>query len=255
MAVVTGATSGIGLELARLLAQDGVNLVLVARRARELTQIAAELGGEYKIRAVSYVKDLSEPGAAQELILQIRDNEDPIDILINNAGFGDLGLFAESDFLRQTAMINLNVTSLVELSHLVLPSMLERGFGRILNVASLAGFVPGPLMSVYYASKAFVLHFSEALAIELDGSGVAVTTLCPGPVPTGFQEAAHVGDSTRMMKEASLDARTVARIGYEGMARGKTIVIPGWRERLIPFSLRLTPRRMAARIARKLHEP
>lgn len=251
-ALVTGASGGIGLELAHLCARDGANLVLVARRATELTRIAADLTDRHKIRVDSFIKDLSEPDAALELVDQLNKEGTAIDILINNAGFGDYGPFADSDLERQRAMIHLNITSLVELTHLLLPRMIQERWGRVLNVASLAAFQPGPLMSVYYATKAFVLHFSEAIANELEGTGVSVTALCPGPVHTGFAKAANATDSALFKKLGAVDVKKVARTGYEAMLRGKSIAIPGFKNRVLAGTVGFMPRGAVVKISRSL---
>jgi short-subunit dehydrogenase len=182
-ALVTGASGGIGLEVARVLAGKGYDLALVARSGDRLEALAAELGG-----ASVVVADLSSPSAPAEVAGAIPD----VDVLVNNAGVGAYGLFADADLGATMAMVALNVGALTELTHRYLPGMLARGSGRILNVASTAAFFPGPLMSVYYATKSYVLSFSEGLAEEVRGTGVTVTALCPGPTATGFQAAADM---------------------------------------------------------------
>jgi short-subunit dehydrogenase len=253
--LVTGASGGIGLELARVCARDGANLVLVARRAGELQKIAANLQDTHNVKVLCIVKDLSTPGAAQHIVDRLQDHKTTIDILINNAGSGDFGPFVDCNLERQHHIIQLNVTATVELTRLLLPGMIERGFGRILNVSSAAGFQPGPLMSVYYASKAFILHFSEALRSELSGTGVTVTTLCPGPVDTGFQKAARMETSGLFKKLAVQDPLTVAAKGYKGMLKGRAIVMTNLSMRLLVFSERLAPRSLVTRISHYLQKP
>jgi len=257
-ALITGASGGIGLELARLCARDGANVILVARRASELARLSADLHDEHGIMAVSYVKDLSKPNAAAELAEQIHrpDNElNQVEILINNAGVGDYGPFVDSSVGRQSAMCQLNMTALVELTHLFLPGMIERGWGRVMNVASTAAFQPGPLMSVYYASKAFILHFSEAIANELEGSGVFVTALCPGPTATGFMTEANMDGSGLTKKLPLMDPVEVARLGYKGMLKGKPVVVTGLRNRLVASTVGFLPRGAVTRVSRYIQDP
>src|SRR2546423_6004428 len=189
-ALITGASSGIGLDLARLVAADGNNVVLVARSGDKLAELAAELESKHHIRAFVAPIDLADPGAPEELYHVLEEQGIAIDILINNAGFGTHGPFAEADLAAQMQMLQVNVAALTQLTWLFLQPMIRRKQGRIMNVASTAAFQPGPFMAVYYASKAYLLSFSEALANELHGTGVTVTTLCPGPTITGFQHRA-----------------------------------------------------------------
>lgn len=249
-ALITGASSGIGAELARLCAADGYSLVLVARSADRLGELAASLAKAHGIEARVLAVDLADPMAPQSIFEQTR--RDTVEILINNAGFGLRGPFAETDWSVERRMIQVNVTALAHLTKLFLPEMLGRRSGRILNIASTAAFVPGPFMAVYYASKAFVLSFSESVANEVDGSGVTVTVLCPGPTRTRFGEAAGVGDS-KLFKGAQMEAAEVARIGYQAMMAGKVEVIAGARNRWMMLSTRLAPRSMLARITRRLN--
>jgi uncharacterized protein len=253
-ALVTGASGGIGLELARLLAQDGYRVVMLARSGARLEEIGKDL--ELRMGAVTSVieADLSDPGAPPQVFRRLEAEAIELDVLINNAGHGSYGPFAETDVMQELAMIQVNVTALTHLTKLLLPGMLRRKRGAILNVASTAAFQPGPLMAVYYATKAYVLSLSEALANELEGSGVTVTALCPGPTRTGFQAAAKMERSRLVSGRRIMDAATVARIGYEGMRRGKTIVIPGLRNRLLAQSVRITPRKTVTRIVRRLQE-
>jgi short-subunit dehydrogenase len=253
-ALVTGASSGIGLELASLAARDRYDLLLVARRRERLESIGRGLAEEYGIRAIILAKDLAEASAPEALAREVAERGLSVDVLVNNAGFGTWGFFAETALERQLEMIRVNVAAVTALARLFLPGMIARRSGRILNVASTAAFQPGPLMAVYYATKAYVLSFSEALASETAGTGVTVTALCPGPVATGFQEAAGVG-SIPLFKPALLTRTSdVARAGWDGMHRGKRIVIPGLTNRILVQSERIAPRRLVTAIARRLQE-
>lgn len=238
--------------MARVFARHGHELVLVARNQQKLAQVSDRLEKESQVKPRVMVQDLSEPDAPARLYKELADDRVEIDILVNNAGFGLRGAFASTDFNREAEMIRLNVTALTHLTKLFLPGMLARGRGRILNVASTAAFVPGPLMAVYYATKAFVLSFSEALAIELEGSGVSVTTLCPGPTRTEFEVRAGMSN-TRIFRGAVMDAPTVARVAYEGLIKGRRVVIPGLKNQLLIQSTRMAPRSVTARIAKALN--
>lgn len=251
-ALITGASGGIGRELAELFAQDRWDLVLVARSADKLADVARNLEERRAVRCLHVPADLTDPGAPAAILRAVAERGLAVDALVNNAGFGLRGAFVETDFEREREMIQLNVVALTHLTKLVLPGMLARGSGRILNVASLAGFTPGPGMAVYYATKAYVLSFSEALADELRGTGVTVTALCPGPTRTGFQAGARM-EGVRLLKSPLvMDAATVARAGHDGLRCGKTIVIPGLANKLLAQSIRFTPRALVTRIVRKL---
>ncbi len=254
-ALITGASGGLGEEFAMLCAADGMNVVLIARNEEKLLSLAAALEETYGIRATVLPKDLSHPAAAQEIADALKKASITVDVLINNAGFGGYGLFQETDLMHEVQMIDVNVTTLTELTKLLLPGMLKHGRGRILNVASTAAFQPGPLMAVYYATKAYVLSFSHAIANELSGTGVTVTCLCPGPTRTGFEKGAHMGNS-RLFRDAMrvMDAKTVAAKGYRGMIAGKRVVIPGFQNKLGSLLVRLIPSRVAASIARMAQE-
>jgi len=252
-ALVTGASFGIGMELARIFARENYNLVLVARTADRLRQLASELEKSHGTRSLILASDLTEAGAPAYILDQTTRAGVRVDVLVNNAGFGQFGPFAESDLAACLSQIQLNVTALTHLAHLYLPGMIERKSGRILNVASTAAFQAGPMMAVYYATKAYVLHFSEAIANELQGTGVTVTCLCPGPTATEFQKRANML-STRVFKFGAMDARTVAEDGYRAMVAGRPVVISGLRNWLVAQSVRFAPRRMVTAVARKLHE-
>lgn len=249
-ALVTGASAGLGSQFARLFAADRCDLVLVARRQDSLDALAAELVRDHGVKVHVIAEDLSRPEAAEAVVGKLRGIE--IDYLVNNAGIGISGAFAEADAGRELGMLSLNMTTLVLLTRLLLPAMLARRSGRILNVGSLAGFMPGPQMAGYYASKAFVNSFSEALSYELRSTGVTSTLLCPGATATEFASVAGVADS-RLFVLGAMTAEKVARVGYRAMQRGRTRVIPGLLNKLSAFSMRLVPRPLATAIAASLH--
>jgi len=248
-ALITGASAGIGYELARLFAEDHLNLVLVARDEARLKALSARLESEQRTATKIVAKDLSRHTAATELFESLRDT--PISTLVNNAGFGWQGGFLETELSRSLDMLELNVTTLVQLCRFFAEPMVSRGRGRIMNVASTAAFQPGPFTAMYYASKAFVFSFSVALEEELRGTGVTVTTFCPGFTRTEFHERARM---TRAPKWFSMmPADTVARIGYEGMMRGKGIVVPGVLNKMSAFVARRLPVRVTTRIVRRIN--
>ena len=224
LAVITGASGGIGLELARCAAADGFDLVLVARRRDVLDAVAGEIQSRYRVSAAVIDEDLGEPGAAARLLAQI---ERPIEVLVNNAGFGIWESFAESDAAEIDAMVALNVAALTTLTRAVLPAMIERRSGGILNVASVAGFMPGPHAATYYATKNYVLALSEGIAQEVDQFGVTVSALCPGPVATGFQDRSGQGESL-VKGPLVMQADEVARIGWKLFRGGRRVIVPGF---------------------------
>ena len=242
-ALITGATVGIGYELTKLFARDGYHLVLVARNEKALNDRKLELEKAFDVQVTIVSKDLGNPGAADEIYQQLAKNGVVIHTLVNNAGFGLLGNFVGLDYQRQLNMIDLNIISLTALCKLFLHDMLQRGRGNIMNVASTAAFQPGPGMSVYYATKAYVLHFTEALAYELKDTGVKVSALCPGPTATEFQERAGFRNPM-LMKGHVMTAAAVAKAGYAGLQRGKTIIIPGFMNKMLAYSVRFTPRQI-----------
>jgi short-subunit dehydrogenase len=253
-ALITGASGGIGYELAKLLANDHHNLVLVARNGPRLAQVADEVQRQFGTTVTTVALDLTEPAAPQSLFAQLQSAGIAVDILVNNAGYGRYGEFADVPREESLGQIQLNVTALTELTKLFLGSMLERRSGKIMNVASTAGFQPGPLMAVYYATKAYVISFSEAIANELADKGITVTCLCPGATETGFAGRAG-NDATRLLKNLRpMDAKTVARAGYRGLLKGKTLVIPGFRNWLVAESIRVSPRKMATAVSRWVSE-
>jgi short-subunit dehydrogenase len=243
VALITGASAGLGVDFARQLGAGGQRLVLAARRKDRLDALAAELGNA---RAVDI--DLSEAGAVERLMADLAAHGEHVELLVNNAGFGLTGRFAELDGKRQRQMIDLNCGALVELAHAVLPGMIERKQGRILNVASTAAFQPGPGMAVYFATKAFVLSFSEALHEEVKKQGVAVSALCPGPTATEFGEVAGFGPSNLLDKVAA-DSPSVVRAGLAGVDKGKAIVVPGLMNKATAQANRFFPRSMVRKAA------
>jgi hypothetical protein len=249
-ALITGASSGIGLELAKIHASKGDNLVLVARNESSLNKLKEDILKSAKVDITIICKDLSKLDAAKELYQEIKSQNLSVNYLINNAGFGDYGFFHESDWSKTNEMIQLNITALTQLCHLFLPDLIASKNARIMNVASIAAFIPGPLMAVYYATKAFVLHFSEAIANELKGTGVIVTALCPGPTESGFQLAANLEGSKMIQGKKFPSSKQVAEYGYKSMMNGKTVAIEGTMNCLMAISARFTPRNMVAKIVR-----
>jgi short-subunit dehydrogenase len=252
-ALITGASSGIGYELARLFARDGFDCILVARSEDKLNELANRLQREHRIKTLVIGKDLSKPTAVDEIYEETTAAGLAVDVIVNNAGFPVFGLFNETDLQVEVEMLQVNVIALTALTKLFLKGMVERRAGRILNLASTAGFLPGPLMAVYYASKAYVLSFSQALANELRGTGVTVTALAPGPTRTGFQKRGVMEDS-RLVQGNIADAASVALAGYRGLMAGKTLVIPGLTNKTIPWVVRLSPRSMVTRVVRRMQE-
>lgn len=253
-ALVTGASSGIGLEFAKLLAREGHDLVLVARRREVLERLARELAVEHGVAVRVIAKDLAAPDSAEEILGELETERIAIDILVNNAGLGFHGRFWETDLDRQIETIRVNVEALTALTGRFLPGMVARGRGRIVNLASTAAFQPGPYMAVYYATKSYVLSFSEALAQELSDTGVTVTALCPGPTVTEFQAAAGMEDTFLFKGPMVMDAARVARLGWAAAKRGKRVVIPGLANRLLKEIVRFSPRRLATTVAGRMQK-
>jgi uncharacterized protein len=253
-ALITGASGGIGYEFVKLFANDGYNLVLVARNSQKLAEIAEKLPKKYGISVIYIAKDLSNPNAPQEIFNELQEKSIIVDALVNNAGFATYGLFHETDTNAELQMMQVNVVCLTQLTKLFVKNMVQQGSGKILNLASTAAFQPGPLMAVYYATKAYVLSFSEAIANELEGSGVTVTALCPGPTESGFQQRAAMEDSKLVSGQKIMDAETVAKIGYRGLMDGKTVIIPGVKNKLLVESVRFTPRKMVTKIVKNMQQ-
>lgn len=242
-ALITGASSGIGLELARIHASKGDNLVIVARNKQKLDELKSELESKYGVSVLTIGIDLSVPDAPKEVYAITKAARIRIDYLINNAGFGNHGLFAVTDWDFERKMINLNINALTEFTKLYLPDMLAKKSGRIMNVASSAGFMPCPGMAVYFATKAYVLSFSEALSNELLSSGVSVTALCPGPTDSGFEKAASMGKVRAFELFNMPTSKEVAEYGYKSMMNEKTTAIHGFKTKLAVFLVRLSPRK------------
>lgn len=252
-AVITGASSGIGMELAPLFAANGYNLILTARRVERLQKLADDLHKMYGITANVIQMDLAQPFAGEALWKAISDIEPDIDALVNNAGFGDSGDFAGEAPEVIERMIHLNISTLTSLTRHALPGMVERKRGKILNVASLAGFQPGgPGMAVYYATKSYVLSFSRGIRRELRGTGVSVTALCPGPTRSGFEETARAENTRLFHWTKPMEARDVARAGYQGMQRRCGAVVPGFLNKLLALGGALPPSAIALEINRFL---
>ena len=253
-ALITGGSSGIGFELAKCFAAHGHDLVLIARHPDPLEAAAGKIEGKYGVKVATMASDLSDPDSPQRILDSLTADEVDIHFLVNNAGFGLTGEFAETDLQRELDMIQVNVTAVVHLTKLFLPQMLKRKEGRIMNVASTAAFQPGPLPCIYYASKAFVLSFSEAIDEELRNSGVSVTALCPGPVHTNFAERAGTHKSRLFTQAPVASAEDVARYGYHAMMRGKRVAVQGISNKAMVQVERLVPRAIVTRLARKVHE-
>lgn len=253
-ALVTGASGGIGLEFARILAKNKFNLVLIARNEKALNGIAEELKRDFGIIAKVIPCDLSEVSACRQIFDQLRSENIVVDILVNNAGFGDFGPFADSEWDKINRMMELNMVSLTFLTHLFLKDMVKRNKGRILNVSSTAAFQPGPLMAVYYATKAFVSSFSEAIANELKDTGVTVTALCPGATISGFQKAASLDDSKLFKRRNLPSSAEVAALGYKAMMKGKTVAIHGTLNKTLAFLVRIFPRKIVTSATRFIQE-
>ena len=254
LAVVTGASGGIGYELVRLLALDGYDLLLAARSGDKLNSIAADFQAKHQVQVTPVVVDLSQPHAAATIVDALDRIGPAFDVLINNAGIGAFGLFQEQPLDRILQLLHINVVALTELTRQLLPRMVAAGHGHLMNVASTAAFQPGPLMAVYYASKAYVLHLSEALGEELRDTGISVTALCPGPTKTGFEDDANMQGSKLFKSGRVMTAEQVAKIGYQGMWDRRAIVIPGFTNQFLACATRLPPRPWLAKIARRSQE-
>lgn len=253
-ALITGASNGIGLELAKVHASKGDNLVLVARSKAKLDELKLELEKQYNISVYTIGKDLSAANAAFEVYNETTEKNIQIDYLINNAGFGDFGMFCETDWNKELQMINLNITTLTHFTKLYLKDMVKRNSGKIMNVASTAAFQSGPTMAVYYATKAYVLSFSEAVDNEVRDKGVTVTTLCPGATESGFQAAAKMEESALVKGKKLPSSKEVAEYGYKAMMQGKTVAIHGLINAIMANSVRFTPRSIVVKLTRKIQD-
>jgi uncharacterized protein len=252
--LITGGSIGIGAALADVFAEHGHDLILVSRRSDKLEARAREIREKYRVQVTCIPEDLTDPAAPRRLYDAVRAQGLAVDNLVNNAGVGLYGKFMNTDLNAELKMIQLNVTSPVELTKRFLPPMIERRRGKILNVASTAAFVPGPWMSIYYATKAFLLSFSEAIDHELAPNGITVTALCPGPTESEFKVRAG-SQRSRLFEAFVMDAPTVARAGYAGMMKGQAVVIPGLRNKLIPVAARLIPRPFMATLSHRAARP
>lgn len=247
MTLITGASRGIGRALAKEFARNGHDLILVARSRDELDAVAQELRSEFGVEATVLVFDLSLPESPQSVFDTVESQGGEVDILVNNAGFGNWGHFASTELSTDVDLIEVNITALTQLMKLFVRPMIERGRGRVLNVASTGAFQPGPILATYYASKAYVLSLSEAVAFELRKTGVTLTCLCPGATSTSFMDRANM-KGLRLFRFGMMDADTVARVGYRGTMAGREIVIPGLANRILAFSVRLAPRRVVTQL-------
>jgi len=252
--LITGGSIGIGAALADVFAEHRHDLILVSRSADKLEARAREVREKYRVQVTCIAEDLADPAGPRRLYDAVRAQGLEVANLVNNAGVGLYGKFMNTDLNAELKMIQLNVTSPVELTKRFLPPMVERRRGRILNVASTAAFVPGPWMSIYYATKAFLLSFSEAIDYELGPNGITVTTLCPGPTESEFKVRAG-SQRSRLFAAFVMDAPSVARAGYVGMMRGQALVIPGLRNKMIPVAARLIPRPFMAKISHRAARP
>ncbi|GIM28907.1 short-chain dehydrogenase [Clostridium polyendosporum] len=250
--LITGATSGIGYELTMLFGKDNHNLILVGRDKERLKKIQQRLNEDFNIDVIILKKDLTFEDDVEEIISFVEKNNLIVDNLINNAGVGSFGYFHEVDSKKDLDMIKVNIYALTRLTKYFLQKMIDRNNGGILNVASTAAFQPGPIMSVYYATKAYVLSLTEAIQEEVREKGIKVTALCPGPVATEFQRRANVKKS-ELTKGYMMDAKIVARIGYKGFMNGKTLIIPGFKNKILIQSLRVLPRKFVRKIIKRVN--
>lgn len=251
-ALITGASSGIGLELAKIHASQGGNLVIVARNKAKLEELKSSLEQQFGIQVNVIAKDLAIPNAALEVYQETESLGIQIDYLINNAGFGLYGKFETTDWLQESNMIQVNITALTQFTKLYLPSMIARKSGKIMNVASTAAFVPGPTMAVYCATKPYVLSFSEAVNNEVRNQGITITALCPGATTSGFSLAAKADKSALFSKSKLATSAEVASFGYDAMLKGKQVAIHGFMNQFLAFIVRFTPRSFVVKISRKV---
>jgi short-subunit dehydrogenase len=251
-ALITGASSGIGLELARRFAQAGCNLILVARSEQALHDLASELSSQHQVLVDVIVQDLAQPSAADDIYKQVQQLGRSVDILVNNAGFGLWGRFDTTPIDKELNMLQVNIVALTHLTKLFLPGMVHRRRGKVLNVASTAAFQPGPMMAAYFASKAYVLSFTEALANEMEGTGVSVSCLCPGPTHTGFEKTASPYKIKLFEKAMSVTA--TADLAFRGLMDGKSLIITGAMNRFLAMLPRFFPRRQIVKVVRGMME-
>ena len=251
-ALITGASNGIGLELAKIHASKGGNLVLVARNKTKLDELKNELEGQFNVSVYTIGKDLSEPNSALEVYNETNEQHIHVDYLINNAGFGGFGMLDETEWNKELQMINLNITTLTLFTKLYVQDMVKRRSGKIMNVASTAAFQPGPTMAVYCATKSYVLSFTEALSNEVSSKGITITALCPGATETGFQAAGGLDESELFKGKKLPTAKDVAEYGYSAMIKGKTVAIHGFMNYILSSSVSFMPRALVLKVARKM---
>lgn len=252
--LITGSAHGIGYQLAYIFARHSYNLVLIDKDAEKLRTIADDFINRLGISVKILVKDLSISTSPEEIFNELQTAGIKIDVLVNNAGIGTYGVFSETNLTQELKLLQINIVSLTHLTKLFLKDMINQGYGKILNVASVAAFQPGPLMAVYFASKAYVLSFSEAIANELEGTGVTVTALCPGPTASKFQKSAAMEESKISHVNRMMTTESVAKIGYDSLMANKTIAIPGIRNQILARSVRFAPRNIVTKIVRSMHE-
>ena len=252
--LITGPTSGLGRIFSELFAEDGAHLVLVSRNEERLLKLKEDLKRKFSIEVKTLGLDLSEVGSSERLLAYLKEHSIIVDVLVNNAGYGVYGRTIEEDLKAQVGMVQLHITTPLELIHALLPGMIQRHRGGILNVASTGGFQAVPLENVYCASKAFMVHFTEALAEEHDKSGVKITCLCPGPTETEFFSSSFMKRQGKPAKMPRMDAEKVCREGFEAFKRGKVLVIPGLSNKLMAFSIRLAPRFLVRKAAKRMME-
>jgi len=253
-ALITGASAGLGRDFARLFAEDGHNLVIIARRRERLEELAAELEKDTGVSVKVIAADLADPHSPKRIYEEVGGAGIEVDYLVNNAGFGSTGPYLELDAQSELNMVSVNISALMHLTRLFVPGMVERGYGRVLNLGSTAGFQAGPFMATYYATKAFVNHFSEALAHELMESGVTVTVSCPGPVATEFGEVSGNG-KMKLFKGGGASSQMIARHAYQAMHKGKRMIVHGLKFKFLMQSIRLSPRRMIHGITAGMNRP
>jgi uncharacterized protein len=251
--LITGASSGIGAALAKVFAGRGFDLILTGRQKERLSSLADALANQFGVQTTWLAHDLKSASGVDALFNELESRGLEVDILVNNAGLGFLEEFAQGNLDGQDEVIQVNMTALTRLTRLLLPKMMKRGEGKILNVSSLAAFQPGPLLAVYYASKAYVNSFSEALSHELRASGITVTALCPGGTDTAFQRRSGMSRQNQS-RRPSMTAEAVAKIGFDGLMRGRRIVIPGWHNRMLMLMLRIFPRSWVISMVGMLNE-
>lgn len=254
-ALVTGASSGIGYEISRILASDGHDLVLVARREENLRQLSHYLQREYKVHVTYIAADLSDPASAQRIYDAVKAQNIPIDILVNNAGTGSWGAFTKLDADRDLKILQTNIVALTQLTKLFSRDMVKRGLGKILNIGSVSGFMPGPFMAVYHASKAYVLSFSLALRAELKGTGVSVTAFCPGPTSSEFHQVAGTLDLPILKRVNMMGSAQVARLAIKAMHKRKAVEVPGTLNKLMSFLPRFFPPLLVVWITKQVLRP